>query len=134
MRDLLSKRNLFRLFKFLRNHPEVFQVDDKRVRLIEQMDVDEIENVDMECETPTTNLDEHWFCFDDSMVTCVSQQHIQRHFGLSECAYMLFYRLKTPSKSNSTAYSIPQWLIDEIAEKNKALDEKRYNKSICFLF
>lgn len=96
------------------------------------MDVDEIENVDMECETPTTNLDEHWFCFDDSMVTCVSQQHIQRHFGLSDCAYMLFYRLKTPSKSNSTAYSIPQWLIDEIAEKNKALDEKRYKKIDLF--
>ena len=27
-------------------------------------------------------------------VTCVTQQHIQRHYGLNECAYMLFYRLK----------------------------------------
>ncbi|CAF1682789.1 unnamed protein product, partial [Adineta ricciae] len=125
--------------KFLRNHPEIFHVDDKRVRLVEQMDVDQTEVADMDYESsqlekPETNDDdnEHWFCFDDSTVTCVTQQHIQRHYGLSDCAYMLFYRLKTPRKKNEssmdcsdTVYSIPQWLIDEVSEKNKVLEEKR---------
>ncbi|UJR23171.1 hypothetical protein I4U23_026191 [Adineta vaga] len=125
--------------KFLRNHPEVFHIDDKRVRLVEQMDVDDNEVIDMDYESsqiekPETNghENEHWFCFDDSSVTCVTQQHIQRHYGLNDCAYMLFYRLQSSRKKNDssmdcsdTAYSIPQWLIEEIAEKNKILEEKR---------
>ena len=97
------------------------------------MDIDETENTDMECESSQTNgHDDHWFCFDDSMVTCVTQQHIQRHYGLNECAYMLFYRLKTNRNQQTsnmdcsdTVYSVPQWLLDEIAEKNKVLEEKR---------
>ena len=103
------------------------------------MDVNENEVADMDYESsqlekPETNDsdNEHWFCFDDSTVTCVTQQHIQRHYGLSDCAYMLFYRLKTPRKKNESSmdcsdavYSMPQWLIDEISEKNKILEEKR---------
>jgi len=106
------------------------------------MDIDENDIIDMDYESsqiekPEINgheneNSEHWFCFDDSNVTCVTQQHIQRHYGLNDCAYMLFYRLKiNRNKNNSimdctdTIYSIPQWLIDEITEKNKILDEKR---------
>ncbi|CAF2073247.1 unnamed protein product [Rotaria magnacalcarata] len=126
--------------KFLRTHPEVFHIDDKRVRLVEQMDVDENEVTDMDYESsqtdkPLTNdyeNDEYWFCFDDSSVTCVTRQNIQRHYGLNDCAYMLFYRLKNHRNKNGsimdcsdTPYSIAQWLIDEITEKNKILEEKR---------
>ena len=115
------------------NHPEVFNVNEKRVRLVEQMDTDENEVNEMDCESSETNgHDEHWFCFDDSMVTCVTQQQIQRHYGLNDCAYMLFYRLKTNRHTQSSTmdcsdsiYSIPQWLLDEIVEKNKVLEEKR---------
>lgn len=95
------------------------------------MDIDDNEIVDMDYETTNGHDQEHWFCFDDSMVTCVTQQHIQRHYGLNDCAYMLFYRLKTNNRNPSTMdctdtmYSIPQWLIDEIAKKNKDLEEKR---------
>lgn len=98
------------------------------------MDVDETEIMDMDYETSQANdHDQHWFCFDDSSVTCVTQQHIQRHYGLSDCAYMLFYRLKTNRNKNNnptmdctdTIYSISSWLIDEITEKNKILEEKR---------
>jgi hypothetical protein len=103
------------------------------VRLVEQMDIDENEIADMEYESSQINgHDERWFCFDDSNVTCVTQQHIQRHYGLNDCAYMLFYRLKNNRDKNSstmdcteTIYSIPQWLIDEIIEKNNILEEKR---------
>ncbi|CAF1103468.1 unnamed protein product [Rotaria sp. Silwood1] len=126
--------------KFLRNHPEVFHIDEKRVRLVEQMDIDQNEITDMDYEASQTDKslvndyenDEYWFCFDDSIVTSVTRQHIQRHYGLNECAYMLFYRLKNRRNRNGsimdcldTIYSIPQWLIDEIAEKNKILEEKR---------
>lgn len=104
------------------------------------MDVDETEIIDMDYESSQTEKpvindcenDEHWFCFDDSTVTCVTRQHIQRHYGLNDCAYMLFYRLKNHRNKNGsimdcsdTFYSVPQWLIDEISEKNKVLDEKR---------
>jgi hypothetical protein len=88
------------------------------------MDIDENEIIDMDCESLQTNgHNEHWFCFDDSLVTCVTQQHIQKHYGLNDCAYMLFYRLKKSNRNNNN--SIPQWLIDEINEKNKILQEKR---------
>ncbi|CAF4003627.1 unnamed protein product [Adineta steineri] len=125
--------------KFLRNHPDIFHIDDKRVRLVEQMDIDENEVNQMDYESSqidktdiNSQENEHWFCFDDSNVTCVTQQHIQRHYGLSDCAYMLFYRLKNNRNKNestmdcsNTLYSIPQWLIEEISEKNKILEEKR---------
>lgn len=66
-----------------------------------ETDDNEIQPMDYECsqsETTTnngtTNNVEHWFCFDDSTVTCVTQQQIQKHFGQNDCAYMLFYRQK----------------------------------------
>ena len=67
------------------------------------MDVDENEVTDMDYESSQSDFpskneqdeDEHWFCFDDSSVSCVTRQHIQKHYGQSECAYMLFYRNKT---------------------------------------
>lgn len=122
------------------NHPEIFHVNEKRVRLVEQMDIDENEMNEMDCESSQVNgQDEHWFCFDDSLVTCVTQAQIQRHYGLNDCAYMLFYRLKTNRQSQSskmdcteTIYSIPQWLLDEIAEKNKVIEEKRYENPPLF--
>jgi hypothetical protein len=112
------------------------------------MDIDEIEITDMDCESSPVENDEHWFCFDDTLVTCVTRQHIQRHYGLNDCAYMLFYRLKSKNQSQmdcsnskkkiyyfkkiilyklvlDTLHSIPQWLLDEISEKNRVLDEKR---------
>jgi hypothetical protein len=100
------------------------------------MDIDENEVTDMDYESSQISngheKDEHWFCFDDSLVTCVTQQHIQRHYGLNDCAYMLFYRLKTNRNKNESTmdcsdmlYSIPPWLIDEICERNKILEEKR---------
>ena len=104
------------------------------------MDIDDNEMSDMNHESSQTDKslindnenDEHWFCFDDSFVTCVTRQHIQRHYGSNECAYMLFYKLaNNRNKLSSTIdcsnaiYSIPQWLIDEISEKNKILEEKR---------
>ncbi|CAF1418354.1 unnamed protein product, partial [Adineta steineri] len=122
--------------KFLRNHPDIFHIDDKRVQLIEQMDIDEnqmdYESSQIDKTDINSQENEHWFCFDDSNVTCVTQQHIQRHYGLSDCAYMLFYRLKNNRNKNestmdcsNTLYSVPQWLIEEISEKNKVLEEKR---------
>lgn len=39
-------------------------------------------------------MPEHWFCFDDSIVTCVTRQQIQKHYAQNDCAYMLFYRQK----------------------------------------
>jgi hypothetical protein len=118
--------------KFLRSHPEVFEVDDKRVRLVEQncfMDVDENEINQMDYESSQIDNDEHWFCFDDSKVTSVTREYIQKHYGLNDCAYMLFYRQKNRNKSTSdysdTPHSIPQWLFDEISEKNRILQEKR---------
>ena len=105
------------------------------------MDIDENEVIDMDYDSSQNDKsltngheqDEHWFCFDDSLVTCVTQQHIQRHYGLNDCAYMLFYRLKTTRNKNEstmdcsdTKYSIPEWLLDEISERNKVLEEKRW--------
>lgn len=92
--------------QFLRDHPKVFQLDDKRVRLVEQsceMDVDDCEITDMDYESSQTeplasnghDPAEHWFCFDDVTVTPVTRQHIQKHYGQSDCAYMLFYRQKS---------------------------------------
>ncbi len=119
-------------FKFLRSHPEVFEVDDKRVRLVEQnysMDIDENEIQPMDYQSSEIDPNEHWFCFDDSIVTCVTRDYIQKHYGLNDCAYMLFYRQKNRKKStidcSNNTYSIPQWLLDEISEKNRVLQEKR---------
>ena len=81
-------------------------MDDKRVRLVEQscaMDVDDTEITDMDYESsqpdpPTSNghdTTEQWFCFDDSTVSPVTRQQIQKHYGQSDCAYMLFYRQNT---------------------------------------
>ena len=111
----------------------MFEVDDKnRVRLIEEnysMDIDENEIQLMDYQSSQPDQDEHWFCFDDSTVTCVNRDVIQKHYGLSDCAYMLFYRQKNRDKStmnsSNTIYSIPQWLLDEITEKNRVLQEKR---------
>ena len=114
------------------------------------MDIDENEIIDMDYESSQTDNpsnDEHWFCFDDSIVTPVTRQHIQRHYGQNDCAYMLFYRQKNrciPTKTSSdsknyrrffflikmfcfkeTPYSVPEWLYNEIKEKNRILDEKR---------
>ncbi|CAF3335448.1 unnamed protein product [Rotaria sp. Silwood1] len=127
--------------KFLRSYPEVFEVDDKRVRLIERncsMDIDENDIDQMDYESSQTdnllnnghNDDEHWFCFDDSIVTCVTREQIKKHYGQNDCAYMLFYRQKDRHRpkmdcSDNTLYSIPEWLLDEILEKNRILDEKR---------
>lgn len=157
-RFLLIFELIYFSFKFLRNHPEVFDVDDKRVRLIHQdfpMDVDqnEVDEMDYESSQNEDSLnnghdnDEHWFCFDDSNVTCVTREQIRKHYGQNDCAYMLFYRQKTRDRSTmdcsgivrkekllfsiirrhflDTAYSIPQWLIDEISEKNRILTENR---------
>ncbi|CAF4761335.1 unnamed protein product, partial [Rotaria sp. Silwood2] len=127
--------------KFLRSYPEIFEVDDKRVRLIERncpMDIDEhdIDQMDYESSQNDNSLnndhddDEHWFCFDDSIVTCVTREQIKKHYGQNDCAYMLFYRQKDRHRpkmdcSDNTLHSIPQWLLDEILEKNRSLDEKR---------
>lgn len=93
------------------------------------MDIDENENNQMDYESSQTDNNDHWFCFDDSIVTPVTREYIQRHYGLNDCAYMLFYRQKTRIKSDmdcsDTPYSIPQWLFDEISEKNRILSEKR---------
>jgi hypothetical protein len=119
------------------------------------MDTDENDIIYMDYESSQTDNplnnghenNEHWFCFDDSTVTSVTRQHIQRHFGQNDCAYMLFYRQKNRTISTmdcsdseevffsknrfntndflDTLYSIPQWLLDEISEKNKNLEEKR---------
>jgi hypothetical protein len=89
------------------------------------MDIDENE---IDYESSSTN-DEHWFCFDDLIVTCVTREYIQKHYEQNDCAYMLFYRQKNRNKSkmdcSDTIYSIPQWLLDEISEKNRILEEKR---------
>ena len=39
------------------------------------------------------------FCFDDSTVTSVTREYIQKHYGQNDCAYMLFYRQKNRNKS-----------------------------------
>ncbi|CAF1176605.1 unnamed protein product [Rotaria sordida] len=127
--------------KFLRSYPEIFEVDDKRVRLIERncsMDIDDydIDQMDYESSQIDYSLnnnyhnDEHWFCFDDSIVMCVTREQIKKHYGQNDCAYMLFYRQKDRHRpkmdcSDNTLHSIPQWLLDEILEKNRILDEKR---------
>ncbi|CAF0972981.1 unnamed protein product [Adineta steineri] len=125
--------------KFLRNHPEVFEVDDKRVRLVQQtypMDIDDNDINEMDYESSQNDLlenhDEHWFCFDDSIVSCVTREYIKKHYEQNDCAYMLFYRQKNRNRSKAnTSYEtlnlIPQWLRDEITEKNKILEEKREN-------
>ena len=67
------------------------------------MDVDDCEITDMDYESSQTDplvtnghdTTEHWFCFDDATVTPVTRQHIQKHYGQSDCAYMLFYRQKS---------------------------------------
>jgi hypothetical protein len=107
-------------------------VDDKRVRLVEQndfMDIDENEMHQMDYESSQIDNDEQWFCFDDSTVTSVTREYIKKHYGSNDCAYMLFYRQKNRNKSNvdcsDSIYSISQWLLDEIAEKNRILQEKR---------
>jgi hypothetical protein len=93
------------------------------------MDIDENEIYQMDYESSQNNNDEHWFCFDDSIVTSVTRESIQKHYGLNDCAYMLFYRQKNRIKStvdsSDTLYSIPQWLYEEISEKNRILEEKR---------
>jgi hypothetical protein len=93
------------------------------------MDIDESEINPMDYESSQIDNDEHWFCFDDSIITCVNRESIQKHYGLNDCAYMLFYRQKNRNKSNmecsNTPYSIPQWLLNEILEKNRILQEKR---------
>ncbi|UJR25754.1 hypothetical protein I4U23_007103 [Adineta vaga] len=123
--------------KFLRSHPEVFEVDNKRVRLAEQncsMDIDENDIYEMDYESSQNDTldenNEHWFCFDDSIVTCVTRDYIKKHYEQNDCAYMLFYRQNNRNKSkiyssNNTLHSIPQWLVNEITEKNKILEEKR---------
>ncbi|CAF1340533.1 unnamed protein product [Rotaria magnacalcarata] len=127
--------------KFLRNYPDVFQVDDKRVRLVERncdMDIDMNDVDEMDFESSQNEIssnndidnDEHWFCFDDLFVTCVTRDQIKKHYGQSDCAYMLFYRQKDRNRSkmdcsDNIPYSIPQWLFDEVVEKNKILDGKR---------
>ena len=115
----------------------MFEVDNNRVRLVEQnyaMEVDDNDIIGMEYESSQNEtIDEnaeHWFCFDDSIVTCVTRENIKKHYEQNECAYMLFYRQKNRSKSkgdsaNKTPYSIPQWLVDEVAEKNRLLEEAR---------
>ena len=107
-------------------------MDDKRVRLVQQdepMDIDESAFYDMDCQSSDDHQNEHWFCFDDSTVTCVTRATIQKHYGLSDCAYMLFYRHKnrrnTSMNHSTTTHSIPPWLLDEITEKNRVLKEKR---------
>jgi hypothetical protein len=96
------------------------------------MDIDENEINQMDYEssqTDTNENNEHWFCFDDSNITCVTREYIQKHYGLNDCAYMLFYRQKNRTKTrmdcSDTLYSIQQWLLDEIHEKNKTLEDKR---------
>ena len=115
--------------QFLRNHPKVFEVKNERVRLIEQyelMDTDDTEFYSMDYQTSDVDIqNEHWFCFDDSTVTCVTRASIEKHFGLSDCAYMLFYRQKNRPET-TTRNSIPAWLLEEIADKNRTLEEKRF--------
>ena len=96
------------------------------------MDTDDTEITDMDYESSQPDdacnnghdNEEHWFCFDDSTVTPVTRQHIEKHYGQSDCAYMLFYRQKNRRQSMTNG-SIEPWLMDEIAEKNRVLDEKR---------
>ena len=137
----------------------MFEVDDKQIRLVQQtssMDVDEneIDEMDYQSSQYENSLnnghdkEEHWFCFDDSIVTCVTREHIKRHYAQNDCAYMLFYRQKIRNRQRincsdsketcfrfniiktncilDTHYSVPQWLVDEISEENRILAEKRY--------
>ena len=118
---------------------------------IDETEIDEMDYQSSQCENSLNNdhdNEEHWFCFDDSIVTCVTREHIKRHYGQNDCAYMLFYRQKNQNRprmdcsSNGkethfrldiiktncildTPYSIPKWLVDEISEENRILDEKR---------
>lgn len=69
------------------------------------VDVNEVDEMDYECSQPENsstnepNNNEHWFCFDDSIVTCVTREHIKKHYGQNDCAYMLFYRQKNRQRS-----------------------------------
>lgn len=90
------------------------------------MEIDETAFYEMDCQSSDDQQNEHWFCFDDSTVTCVTRATIQKHYGLNDCAYMLFYRQKNRRMNQSTStHSIPRWLLDEISEKNRVLRENR---------
>lgn len=90
------------------------------------MDIDENEIQPMDYQSSEIDPDEHWFCFDDSNVSCVTRDSIKKHYGLNDCAYMLFYRQKNRKKPmTNCSDTIPQWLLDEISEKNRVLQEKR---------
>ncbi|CAF0845439.1 unnamed protein product [Didymodactylos carnosus] len=158
-----SNRKYGTFLKFLRDHPKIFELtsDNQSVRIRHEaidedvMDVDEpLNNGDdddnqMDTTTPVDdqNEDEHWFCFDDSSVTCVTKQMIEKHFTQNECAYMLFYRnmnLRRKSTKISDNHHhqtngisqcfIPQWLVDEIDELNRVLAKQRLIICICLVY
>lgn len=129
-KKLISNLFLF-LKKFLRSHPDLFEINGNRVRLIPQqnaMDIDEFGYQPMDFESSCDAIStDHWFCFDDSIVTSVRRSTIEKHFQMKDCPYMLFYRLKTQQEySFDRQKSIPQWLIEEINENNRKLKEQRY--------
>lgn len=76
-----------------------------------------------------TNLDHNWFDFNDTVVKPINVKEIEKIFGGSESAYMLFYRrksLKRPIEARENIfYKIPPHLINLIKQENEDLQKMR---------
>lgn len=88
------------------------------------MDIDHFDYEQMDYESSLDALQiDHWFCFDDSIVTSVRKEIIEKHFELNDCPYMLFYRRRT--LVNDKQATVPPWLTEEVEKRNLFLREQR---------
>ncbi|GAB1603571.1 ubiquitin carboxyl-terminal hydrolase 40-like [Argonauta hians] len=69
-----------------------------------------------------------WFDFDDSDVSPINEDHIEKQFMGRESAYMLFYRRtshRPPSAWGNRAYKVPGHLLQKALSDNKAIEKER---------
>lgn len=72
------------------------------------------------------NLARNWFDFNDSCVTAISVNRIQKQFGGSnENAYILIYRKKNIEHKENEISFIPPYLVKNIQMQNELLENER---------
>lgn len=100
--------------------------DKTNEKLIDIKD-DAFDDVDFPFPFSNANLSKKWFCLNDSTVTAVPVNRLQKQFGgSSENAYVLIYRKKKLDE-NKRIPEIPFYLKKSLELQNMLFEQEREN-------
>ena len=111
------------------DYEEFMKTKESQEKELEEIEA-ELEKEEQELEKNLDNLHlNSWFDFNDEKINAIKPNIIEKQFAGKESAYMLFYRRKTQAKSNlyemNKEKQVPNWLIEEVKQKNEALRSQR---------